>query len=75
MEFRVDEGSDRLVVSLYDDRGDVIRQIPAESILKMARQITELLRQRDAVPPVTSESAPADGADVSTRPESSGDAA
>lgn len=43
LEFRVDENTDRLVVSIYNDQGDVVRQIPAEVVLKMAQQITEVL--------------------------------
>ena len=43
LEFRVDENTDRLVVSIYDDRGEVMRQIPAEVVLKMAEQITAVI--------------------------------
>lgn len=48
LEFRVDENTDRLVVSIYDDKGDVVRQIPAEVVLKMAQQITEVLDAQKA---------------------------
>lgn len=43
LEFRVDENTDRLIVAVYDDKGEVIRQIPSEVVLKMAEQITEVL--------------------------------
>ncbi len=48
LEFKVDENTDRLVVSIYDDRGEVVRQIPAEVVLKMAEQITEVLDAQKA---------------------------
>lgn len=47
LEFRVDEDTERLVVSIYDDNGEVMRQIPAESVLKMAQQITEVINKQD----------------------------
>lgn len=43
LAFSVDEGTERLVVSIYDDKGEVVRQIPSEVVLKMANQIHELL--------------------------------
>lgn len=51
LEFKVDENTDRLVVSIYNDSGEVVRQIPAEVVLKMAEQITEVLDAQKA--PVT----------------------
>ncbi len=54
LEFKVDENTDRLVVSIYDSSGEVVRQIPAEVVLKMAEQITAVLDSQKA--PVTTSS-------------------
>jgi flagellar protein FlaG len=42
LEFRVDEGSGQMVVSVRDaSSGELIRQIPGEAVLRMARQLKE----------------------------------
>lgn len=42
LEFRVDEGSGQMVVSVRDaSSGELIRQIPGEAALRMARQLKE----------------------------------
>ena len=42
LEFRVDEGSGQMVVSVRDAvSGDLIRQIPGEAVLRMARVLKE----------------------------------
>jgi flagellar protein FlaG len=42
LEFRVDEGSGQMVVSVRDaTSGDLIRQIPGEAVLRMARTLKE----------------------------------
>ena len=42
LEFRVDEGSGQMVVSVRDAAsGDLIRQIPGEAVLRMARALKE----------------------------------
>jgi flagellar protein FlaG len=45
LRFSVDEPSGRMVVSIVDrDTSEVVRQIPAEEMLAIARQIEERLR-------------------------------
>ena len=45
LRFDVDEPSGRMVVSIVDkDTSEVVRQIPAEEMLAIARQIEERLR-------------------------------
>jgi len=40
LQFRVDESSGRVVVSVRDhETGELIRQIPSESVLKLAREL------------------------------------
>ena len=40
LQFRIDDGTGRIVVSIVDaTTGDLIRQIPAESTLQLARQV------------------------------------
>lgn len=42
LRFRVDEDAGRIVVQMVDaDTGDVIRQVPGEDALKMAREMAE----------------------------------
>jgi flagellar protein FlaG len=42
LEFRVDEGSGQMVVSVRDaSSGELIRQIPGEAVLRMARQLKD----------------------------------
>jgi flagellar protein FlaG len=42
LEFHVDEASGQMVVSVRDSAtGDLIRQIPGEEVLRMARALTE----------------------------------
>lgn len=43
MQFTIDKDSDRLVVSLLDTEGEVIRQIPAEVILKIAERLEQIM--------------------------------
>lgn len=41
LEFRVDEASDRVVISVRDQRtGELIRQIPDETALRIAERLT-----------------------------------
>ena len=42
LQFRVDQDSDQLVVSLLNADGDVIRQMPSELILRLAQRIEEI---------------------------------
>lgn len=43
LQFEIDEDSEQLVVKLVDrSTGDVIRQVPSEATLKVARMISEL---------------------------------
>ncbi|MGJ8670579.1 MAG: flagellar protein FlaG [Oceanococcus sp.] len=42
MQFRVDQDSDRLIVSLLDADGEVIRQMPSELILRLAQRLEEI---------------------------------
>ncbi|GHA90101.1 flagellar protein FlaG [Cognatilysobacter bugurensis] len=39
LRFRVDEASDRVVVSVLDRRGEVILQVPNETALTLARRV------------------------------------
>lgn len=39
LRFRVDDDSDRIVVSVIDGRGEVIMQIPDETALALARRL------------------------------------
>lgn len=39
LRFRVDDASDRIVVSVIDSRGEVIMQIPDETALALARRL------------------------------------
>ena len=39
LRFRVDDASDRIVVSVIDGRGEVIMQIPDETALALARRL------------------------------------
>jgi flagellar protein FlaG len=42
LEFRVDDGSGQLVVSVRDaTTGDLIRQIPGDAVLRIARALKE----------------------------------
>jgi flagellar protein FlaG len=44
LQFRVDEATGRMVVSLYDaETGEVIRQLPGEDALRIAQRIQESL--------------------------------
>lgn len=45
LSFRIDQESDQLIVSLIDEQGEVIRQIPSELILRLAERIDEILEQ------------------------------
>ena len=46
LQFSVDEPSGRMVVSIVDrDTSEVVRQIPAEEMLAIARQIEQQLRE------------------------------
>ena len=42
LQFRIDQDSDRLVVSLLDSQGEVIRQMPSEMILRLAQRLEEI---------------------------------
>ena len=43
MEFRIDKDTDQLIVSIYDSEGELLRQIPADVVLELARRIDEVL--------------------------------
>lgn len=44
LQFRVDEATGRMVVSLYDaETGEVIRQLPGEDALRIAQRLQESL--------------------------------
>lgn len=44
IRFKLDEGSDRVVISVVDQKsGEVIRNIPSEETLKLSKRITEYL--------------------------------
>ncbi len=44
MQFKIDEHSERVQVTLIDDRSDeVIRQIPADQMLELSAKIKEML--------------------------------
>lgn len=44
LQFRVDEATGRMVVSLYDaETGEMIRQLPGEDALRIAQRIRESL--------------------------------
>ena len=45
IQFRVDKDSERLVVSLLDADGEVIRQMPSELIMRLAQRIEEIQAQ------------------------------
>ena len=42
LQFRIDQDYDRLVVSLLDENGEVIRQIPSELVLRLAQRIEQI---------------------------------
>ncbi len=43
LQFRMDDSSGQVVISVIDNEsGEVLRQIPSEAVLRVARQITEL---------------------------------
>jgi flagellar protein FlaG len=43
LRFEMDEEAQRLVVSIVDNEtGEVIRQVPSEAVLKVAKMITQL---------------------------------
>nr|MBV6631249.1 flagellar protein FlaG [Oceanococcus sp. HetDA_MAG_MS8] len=46
LEFRLDEGTDRMVVSIFDNQGELVRQIPAEVVLRLAERIDQILTER-----------------------------
>lgn len=41
LQFRVDEDSGRNVVTVLDDQGEVIRQIPSEELLEVVARLAE----------------------------------
>lgn len=41
LQFRVDEGSGRTVISVYSGSGELIRQIPSEELLEIAAKIQQ----------------------------------
>lgn len=45
LKFRIDQDSERLVVSLLDSDGSLIRQMPSELILRLAQRIEEIQEQ------------------------------
>ncbi len=45
LKFRIDQDSERLVVSLLDSDGTLIRQMPSELILRLAQRIEEIQEQ------------------------------
>ncbi|MGB1557545.1 MAG: flagellar protein FlaG [Oceanococcaceae bacterium] len=46
LEIRVDEDTDRLVVSIFDAQGALLRQIPAEVVLQLARRLEQVMSTR-----------------------------
>lgn len=49
LQFDVDDESGRTVIRVLDkDSGDVIRQIPSEEVLALARQMRELMEEESA---------------------------
>jgi flagellar protein FlaG len=49
LQFDVDDESGRTVIRVLDkDSGDVIRQIPSEEVLALARQMKELMEEESA---------------------------
>ncbi len=42
LQFRIDQDSERLVVSLLDQHGEVIRQVPSEVVLRIAQRIEQI---------------------------------
>ena len=51
LQFRIDADSEQLVVSLIDsESGDVLRQIPSEEVLKLARALKSGGTQGGTVP-------------------------
>ena len=49
LQFDVDDDSGRTVIRVLDkDSGDVIRQIPSEEVLAMARHMKELMEEESA---------------------------
>lgn len=42
LQFRIDQDSERLVVSLLDQDGKVIRQVPSEVVLRIAQRIEQI---------------------------------
>ncbi len=45
LKFRIDQDSDKLIVSLLDSDGALIRQIPSELILRLAERLEEIQEQ------------------------------
>lgn len=45
LKFRIDQDSERLIVSLLDGDGNLIRQMPSELILRLAQRIEEIQEQ------------------------------
>lgn len=41
LEFRVDEDSGRVIVSIVDQDGEVLRQIPGDEVLRIARMLSK----------------------------------
>lgn len=42
LSFRIDKNTDRLVVSMMDANGEVIRQMPSELILRLAERLEQI---------------------------------
>lgn len=45
LKFRIDQDSERLIVSLLDSDGQLIRQMPSELILRLAQRLEEIQEQ------------------------------
>jgi len=43
IQFRIDQEAGRLVVSVYDEQGALLRQIPGDVVLRMAQRLEQVL--------------------------------
>ncbi len=43
IQFRIDQEADRLVVSVFDQQGALLRQIPGDVVLQMAKRLEQVL--------------------------------
>ncbi len=43
IQFRIDKEAGRLVVSIFDEQGALLRQIPGDVVLEMAKRLKQVL--------------------------------